>query len=112
MRRMIMPLLVAGVAQWAALGWWRFVDGVTVNLSLGLVIRELFGVEPRIDWGPAQLLLMDVLSVTPGTLFLLAGGYLLLRGYLAKRIVNYQRQRHLERQRRELLATRRTRAAN
>jgi hypothetical protein len=99
MRRLVVPLLILGAAQWAALFWWRYVDGVTVDVSFGVVFHELLGMTPRAAWEPAQRVLSVMLDMTPGTASLLVACYLIGRLLLGDIVVKRVRQRHLERQR-------------
>ncbi|HLN23208.1 MAG TPA: hypothetical protein VK558_04410 [Patescibacteria group bacterium] len=99
MRQIVGPLVVAGLAQWMALGWWSVVDGVSVNISLAIMFHQLFGLDPRVAWDPAQRLLSAFLELSPGTVFLAIAGYLWARSKLARLVVESRRQRHVERQR-------------
>lgn len=106
MRRAVALLLLVGLAQWGALGWWRYVDGVTVELSLGRMFRELLGVTPRVAWDPAERLLSAFFELSPGTLCLLLAGHLILR-HAISRLIAGGRDLYVERLRRELEKDRR-----
>jgi hypothetical protein len=106
MRQIVGPLVVAGLAQWMVLGWWSYVDGVSVNVSLAIMFHQLFGLDPRVSWDPAERLLAAFLELSPGTIFLIIAGYLWLRSKLGKIFVESQRLHHLEQLRRDHCAAR------
>ena len=84
MHRAVHPLMIVGLAQWAALAWWRRVDGIPVHASFRLVCIELFGAEPRVAWDPAERLLSAGLDLNPGTVCLVLAGYLIVRTALGR----------------------------
>ncbi len=102
MHRAVHPLMIVGLAQWAALAWWRRVDGIPVHASFRLVCIELFGAEPRVAWDPAERLLSAGLDLNPGTVCLVLAGYLIVRTALGRWASERGRRLLLERQRRDL----------
>ena len=82
MRRGIAALLLLGSTQWACLAWWRWVDGVVVDASLGVMLSELLGVTPRVAWDPVEWVLSALLRMTPGSVCLILAAYLTGRGWV------------------------------
>jgi len=99
MRQIIGLLVVAGLAQWGALGWWAFVDGVSVDISLAIMFHQLFGLDPRVAWEPAERLLAAFLDLSPGTILLAIAGYLWLRSKLVRLVVESRYLHYQERRR-------------
>ena len=93
------PLLIVGTAQWFAVAWWYFVDGLAIRISFGIICLELFGIVPRVSWDPAEVVLMRILDASPGTVFIVIGLYLLLRERVRQITASMIRVRQLSRHR-------------
>jgi hypothetical protein len=96
MRRLVIPLLIVGFAQWMAIGWWRFVDGVSADVSLGVIFQQSLGDRLRNDWEPAQRVVDALQGMSPGSLCLILAGYLILRESIVKSIAVVSRQRFIK----------------
>ena len=81
-----------GAAQWVCLAWWRWVDGVVVDATLGVMVSDLLGIAPRVAWDPAEAVLSGLLQMTPGSLCLILAGYLICRGWVV-RLVSWRIRR-------------------
>jgi hypothetical protein len=110
MRQLVISLMVVGIAQWLAVGWWAVVDGVTVDVSLRMLFTELFYAAPRLPWDFAQRPLAALLDVSPGSILLALAGYLTLRASAIRLWGSAHIDRRLAGYRRELLASRTARS--